>query len=509
MSTPHVAGVLALMFQAKPTLTPGAAEKIIQDTARKVSRGYEPDPQNPGGTIHFGYGAGLIDVPAILDALGAKKAGVSGAGAETTVIDGDEETVITADGAADVVKLTLQEGTVGGKPGLTYRITVYDATDFIASTSLVFEVQQNVGGVRFAPRVKLTPDGKLVDGGGTPAATQMGVSGNVLSFFVPYEQLGYPKVLEPITNLRVASIDNNGNTQDLAPSTDTPINVAALQPVWGKPFTVQASAGNAPVTEFSCKLPGITTITDKRGDATGGAPGADILKVQMAEPSDMPGKLVFTMTMASLATLSPNSMYAVRFFPPKEPATVAANSIDPSYFMGLSTFGGSNRFVYGRASAVDGQQTTVLTYAIDGNLDAASKVDAAAGTITLIGDKALLGDPKEGEDLVQLSASVRPIAAATGPIPARQALDSIEGDAYFIAGSKCLDADGLPEGSAPSVPNPNPNPNPTPTPSPMPPVVSNPLATVVTDAGRFGGTLALAWLLPGLFVAGLRRRRRG
>ena len=487
MSTPHVAGVLALMYQARPDLTPAAAEKVIQDTARKVSFGYEPDPQNPGSTIHFGYGAGLIDVPAILDALGARKAGVSGAGLETTVIDGDTETIpAAAGGAGDVVKLTLQEATVGGKPGLTYRITVADATDFAATTSVFYEVQQNVAGQRFTPRVRLDGNANVVDGGGTPATSELAITGNVLSFFVPYELLGYPSALEPITNLRVASFDNGNNAVDLAPSTDTPINVAALQPMWGKPFTVQASAGPAPITEFSCKLPGITTITDRRGDATGGAPGADILKVQMAEPTEMPGKLVFTMTMASLSTLTPNAIYAVRFFPPNEPATVAENSIDPSYFMGLSTFGGSNRFVHGRASSVDGQQTTVLTYAIDGELDAGSKVDATAGTITLIADKALFGDLKPGDDLVQLSASVRVIANDEGPIVPRQALDAIEGDAYYIAGDQCLDARGPTQGGGSS---------------------GGGGSTPGIDGGRFGGAAGWLLLLPGLAVA-LRRRRR-
>ena len=491
MSTPHVAGVLALMFQAKPDLTPAAAEKVIQDTARKVSFGYEPDPQNPGGSIHFGYGAGLIDVPAILDALGVRKAGVSGAGLETTVIDGDAETIPTADAAADAVKLTLQELTVGGKPGVVYRITVADASadGFAAAGAVTYEVQQNVGGMRFAPRVTLTPDGKLVDGGGTPAASEMSVDGNTLNFFVPYEQLGYPLALEPITNLRVATFDDSGNAADLAPSTDVPINVAATQPMWGRPFTVQGSAGPAPVTEFSCKLPGITTITDRRGDATGGAPGADILKVQMAEPSDMPGKLVFTMTMANVATLTPNAIYAVRFFPPKEPATVAENSIDPSYFMGLSTFGGSNRFVYGRASSVDGQQTTVLTYAIDGDLDAASKVDAATGTITLVADKALFGDLQPGDDLVQLSASVRVIANDEGPIVPRQALDTIEGDAYYISGDQCLDASGPTLGGSSGG-------------------GSGGGSTPGLDSGRFGGAAGWLLVLPGLAFALLRRRRK-
>jgi serine protease AprX len=76
MASPHVAGAVALLLQARPELTPAQVEDVLLDTAHKfagdatASGPYEADPQNPGGTTSFDKGAGLLDVPAALDALG-------------------------------------------------------------------------------------------------------------------------------------------------------------------------------------------------------------------------------------------------------------------------------------------------------------------------------------------------------------------------------------------------------------------------------------------------------
>ncbi|MGH6960827.1 MAG: S8 family serine peptidase, partial [Dongiaceae bacterium] len=114
MASPHVVGALALLFQARPDLTPAQAEAVLQNTARKVATNgaYEPDPQNPGGTVNFGFGAGLLNLPAALDALGVTKAGQPPAGTESVIFDGDADGAV-ADGAADVIKLTVQEASPG------------------------------------------------------------------------------------------------------------------------------------------------------------------------------------------------------------------------------------------------------------------------------------------------------------------------------------------------------------------------------------------------------------
>lgn len=68
MASPHVAGAMALLFQANPALQPADIERILEKTAYEFrSRGvYEPDPLHPGGKTSYDKGHGLLDVAAAL-----------------------------------------------------------------------------------------------------------------------------------------------------------------------------------------------------------------------------------------------------------------------------------------------------------------------------------------------------------------------------------------------------------------------------------------------------------
>ena len=68
MAAPHVAGVVALMIQARPGLTPAQAESIIEATAHKYA---DAGPYDSTGS-HHGKGHGLIDAYA---AVAAAKVG--------------------------------------------------------------------------------------------------------------------------------------------------------------------------------------------------------------------------------------------------------------------------------------------------------------------------------------------------------------------------------------------------------------------------------------------------
>ncbi len=73
MASPHVAGIVALLKQADPSLTPAQIEDVLQDTAYRFASGapYAADPQNAGGTSSFDKGAGLADARvAVLRTLG-------------------------------------------------------------------------------------------------------------------------------------------------------------------------------------------------------------------------------------------------------------------------------------------------------------------------------------------------------------------------------------------------------------------------------------------------------
>jgi serine protease AprX len=71
MAAPYIAGVVAQLFEADPTLTPAEAEDLLEDTAYKYTAGaaYEDDPSNPDNTSSFDKGHGLVDVHAALALL--------------------------------------------------------------------------------------------------------------------------------------------------------------------------------------------------------------------------------------------------------------------------------------------------------------------------------------------------------------------------------------------------------------------------------------------------------
>jgi serine protease AprX len=75
MAAPHVAGIVAQLYQTDPTLTPAEIENVLEDTAHKFVWGSQyglfTDPTNPDDTSSFEKGHGLVDaVAAVQSVLG-------------------------------------------------------------------------------------------------------------------------------------------------------------------------------------------------------------------------------------------------------------------------------------------------------------------------------------------------------------------------------------------------------------------------------------------------------
>ncbi|MFJ8966357.1 S8 family peptidase [Lentzea sp. NPDC102401] len=66
MAAPHIAGIVAQLFQAKPSATPADIERALKSTAHKYGTGY--GPVGPY-TSSFDKGTGLVDVVAAVNAL--------------------------------------------------------------------------------------------------------------------------------------------------------------------------------------------------------------------------------------------------------------------------------------------------------------------------------------------------------------------------------------------------------------------------------------------------------
>ena len=69
MAAPHIAGIVAQLFQADPTATPAEIEQALKVSALKFTDGaaYQPGPV---GTTSYDKGHGLVDVVAAVAALG-------------------------------------------------------------------------------------------------------------------------------------------------------------------------------------------------------------------------------------------------------------------------------------------------------------------------------------------------------------------------------------------------------------------------------------------------------
>ncbi|MFI6100289.1 S8 family peptidase [Lentzea sp. NPDC051213] len=66
MAAPHIAGIVAQLFQAKPSATPADIERALKSSAHKYGTGYQPVGPY---TSSFDKGTGLVDVVAAVNAL--------------------------------------------------------------------------------------------------------------------------------------------------------------------------------------------------------------------------------------------------------------------------------------------------------------------------------------------------------------------------------------------------------------------------------------------------------
>jgi serine protease AprX len=449
MAAPHITGLIGLIAQVRPELSPGEIEKLMQTHAIKIGGDYEADPQHPGSTHHFGYGAGLVDLPSILDALGVAKAGLPAAGGETVIFD-QQASRFALSGAGDAVRLSSQDVTEAGVSGVLYRLTVADASDMDPTGELIYRVEQNVGG-KPAP-VSLVFDGATVRAaepgvGSVAIASRVELDGNTFSFFVPYAQLGFPAVNEPVHNVRVV-VENALTAVDYAPApADTPAAVAALQPMFGKPFTLQLLAGLAPPSdERSCLLPGLTQVLSPAGvSGNGTMTGQDDLRqVWVAEPTDQPGKIVFTLKVDNL---DPQPVPAHRWY-----VYFSVPGDASEYFVAMDTTGLVPSFIYGTRTALDAVATSAGVFEVLGDLDASSGFDTD-GTITLVLDKAVLGI-ETGMVLGGIAGSIRQTTnPETGVGLTVDSGGSIGG--YLVVGNdRCVSPDELT--SSPVTPTPTP-----------------------------------------------------
>jgi hypothetical protein len=188
----------------------------------------------------------------------------------------------------------------------------------------------------------------------------------------------------------------------------------------------------------ACVLPGTEVVSDAAGDSTVPQPAYDVLSASVAEPAAFTDQMIFTIKVESLETVPANTVWLLRFDAPTPP-----DNGDLGWFVGMTSEGGSNHFVYGTYGLTDATATSVSTYTIVGDIDPASTMNAD-GTIVLIANRALFGDLQVGENLTAFVARTGPMVNSSTPIAGGAQDDTTGGSAYQVAGNQACDLAGAP-----------------------------------------------------------------
>lgn len=197
-----------------------------------------------------------------------------------------------------------------------------------------------------------------------------------------------------------------------------------------------AFAAPAVAQESACVVPGILVVEDGANDAVVDQDFFDLQTVHIAEPVDMPGKLVFTMKMRGLSQTPPGVRWAIQFAGPATPGAT-----DEGWFVMMSTLladdpsnaAGAPRFLYGTTGITSVAVTGVRTYTVLGDLAEGSGF-AADGTITLIADKAAIGNPHPGDFIDPIFPVIRTVVTPNG-----QTFDQGPNGFYEVTGGVCDD----------------------------------------------------------------------
>ncbi len=159
MAAPHIAGIVAQLFQADPTLTPGEVERVLLTTAYKSAFGDafdEQDTRFPGtGTTSWDKGHGLVNVVAALESIlgdGETPDDVCTTGPLLTDPADDAGIILAAGGgiipapSLDIIEADLATDPATGDVLVTVQVTDLSDTPPPGSVGEWFDIQFSVQG---------------------------------------------------------------------------------------------------------------------------------------------------------------------------------------------------------------------------------------------------------------------------------------------------------------------------------------------------------------------------
>jgi hypothetical protein len=154
---------------------------------------------------------------------------------------------------------------------------------------------------------------------------------------------------------------------------------------------VPLTVGNRFEPTGACSQPGVQVLVDPAGDENDTVAMHDVTSLSISEPESLPGKVVFTMKIASLSQpLTPAFRWSVRFNVPNygPPVSTVIGPQEDWFVSMITSDNATPTFTYGTTGSFSpgGVDVPARFFTTIGNLDPASGY-TADGTITLILNK--------------------------------------------------------------------------------------------------------------------------
>ncbi len=223
---------------------------------------------------------------------------------------------------------------------------------------------------------------------------------------------------------QIMGVDANTHAYDDTPPAGTTYTyrVTAVNAMGEGPACREAAPAAAPPPAQTCTAPGAKVVDDPAGDSPVAA--LDVKSLSIAEPKTTDGshKVVFTLKVGSLATLTPGSAWMILWNRPQPDATY-----DRNYVVMRVTGLGAASFKFGKISPPSVNQATDLGNAV-GSF-------SADGTITITITTDQTDNMATGQDLSALEVRTFAVHVSGQPSAQTTSVDHTSAATYTLVGS--------------------------------------------------------------------------